>query len=141
MPAGVFCALLASASPISKRLTETLFLKALDILNGIYFSPEHSRRIRTATDGGGSQQQRCFYAAKTLFIGFHTNCCGNIIHYRFSECRNERLAGITVSSPALDDRLAFLQFIFSRAIYYLLSVCFCGMDAGKTYKLKGGEKV
>ena len=28
IPAGVFCALLASASPISKRLTETLFLKA-----------------------------------------------------------------------------------------------------------------
>ena len=53
MPAGVFCALLASASPISKRLTETLFLKELEILNGIYFSPEPSQRIRTDRDVRG----------------------------------------------------------------------------------------
>ena len=40
-PTGIFCAFLASASPISKR----------------YFS--------TATDGGGHMQQRCFCEAKT----------------------------------------------------------------------------
>ena len=35
-----------------------LFSKALEILNGIYFSPEPSRRIRTDKDVRGSKQYR-----------------------------------------------------------------------------------
>gem|GEM_PF-2481024 len=68
--AGVFCALLASASPISKRLTETLFLKALEILNGIYFSPEPSRRIRTDRDVRGFVRSE--FAVSKLVVEQHT---------------------------------------------------------------------
>ena len=70
VPAGVFCALLASASPISKRLTETLFLKALDILNGIYFSPEPSQRSRTDRDVRGFVRSE--FVASKLVVGQHT---------------------------------------------------------------------
>ena len=104
MSAGVFCALLASASPISKRLTETLFLKALEILNGIYFSPEPSQRSRTDRDVRGFVRSE--FVASKLVVGQHTG------RYAVQQAISKRLTE-TLFSKALDIVHLFLGFISS----------------------------
>ena len=60
------CALFLANSSYLHRL----FSKALDILNGIYFSPKHSRRIRTDKDVRGVGRSE--FAISKLVVGQHT---------------------------------------------------------------------
>ena len=71
-----------------------LFLKALEILNGIYFSPEPSRRIRTDKDVRG------------FAVGQHTG------RYAVQQAISKRLTE-TPFSKALDIIHLFLGFISS----------------------------
>ena len=126
---------------ISKRLTETLFLKAL-ILIQLFLGCVSSFLYVLGIFAVYFLFNAAYTALeKTLFIDLPTNGYKDNAHYGFSKYSNEPFVGLMANAPSFPGTFASLRFIFSHAIYYLPLFCFCGMDAGKTYKLKGGEKV